>query len=138
MSDFCNRMGCSPRGSSVHGISQAIILDWVATYFSRGSSRPRDQIWVLLYWQVDSLPLNHQGSPHFLYFIYFLCEFTFYISYNLWKLHSTFVKKKKSQWNKKVQSLGIIMKIVVISLSHWSGLKLCYMDRVYGFSVEIS
>ena len=32
----------SPPGSSVHGISQAR-TEWVATPFSRGSSRPRDQ-----------------------------------------------------------------------------------------------
>ena len=36
-------MDCSPSGSSVHGISQAGILKWVAIFFSRGSSRPRDQ-----------------------------------------------------------------------------------------------
>ena len=34
---------CSPPGSSVHGISQAKILMWVAISFSRGSSLPRDQ-----------------------------------------------------------------------------------------------
>ena len=33
-------------GSPVHGILQARILEWVAISFSRGSSRPRDQIWV--------------------------------------------------------------------------------------------
>ena len=32
-----------PPGSSVHGISQARILEWVAISFSRGSSGPRDQ-----------------------------------------------------------------------------------------------
>ena len=36
-------MGCSPPGSSVHGISQARILEWVALSFFRVSSRPRDQ-----------------------------------------------------------------------------------------------
>jgi len=34
---------CSPPGSSVHGILQARILEWVAISFSRGFSRPRDQ-----------------------------------------------------------------------------------------------
>ena len=34
-------MDCSPPGSSVHGISQARILEWVAISFSEGSSRPR-------------------------------------------------------------------------------------------------
>jgi len=37
-----NPLDCSPPGSSVHGISQARILEWVAISFSRGSSQPRD------------------------------------------------------------------------------------------------
>ena len=43
---FCNRMDCSPPGSSVHGMSQARILEWVAFSFSRGSFQPRDQTQV--------------------------------------------------------------------------------------------
>ena len=39
---LCDPMGCSPPGSSVHGILQTRILDWVANSFSRGSFRPRD------------------------------------------------------------------------------------------------
>ena len=35
-------MDCSPPGSSVHGIFQARVLEWVAISFSRKSSRPRD------------------------------------------------------------------------------------------------
>ena len=37
---------CSPSGSSVHGILQARILEWVAISFSRGSSQPRDRTQV--------------------------------------------------------------------------------------------
>ena len=40
---LCDPMDCSPPGSSVHGILQARILEWVAISFSRGSSLPRDQ-----------------------------------------------------------------------------------------------
>ena len=40
---LCDPMNCSLSGSSVHGIFQARILEWVAISFSRGSSRPRDQ-----------------------------------------------------------------------------------------------
>ena len=40
---LCNIMDCSLPGSSVHGILQARILEWVAIAFSRGSSKPRDQ-----------------------------------------------------------------------------------------------
>ena len=40
---LCNPMDCSPSDSSVHGILQARILEWVAIPFSRGSSWSRDQ-----------------------------------------------------------------------------------------------
>ena len=39
---LCNPMDCSPPGSSVHGIFQARILEWVAISSSRGSSQPRN------------------------------------------------------------------------------------------------
>ena len=39
---LCDPMDCSLPGSSVHGILQARILEWVAISFSRGSSQPRD------------------------------------------------------------------------------------------------
>ena len=40
---LCDPMNCSLPGSSVHGILQSRILDWVAMPTSRGSSQPRDQ-----------------------------------------------------------------------------------------------
>ena len=43
---LCNPMDCTLPGSSVHGISQARILEWTAISFSRGSSPPRDRTWV--------------------------------------------------------------------------------------------
>ena len=43
---LCDPMDCSPPGSSVHGILQARILEWVAISSSRGSSWPRDQTHV--------------------------------------------------------------------------------------------
>ena len=43
---LCNPMDCSLPGSSVHGIFQARILEWVAISSSRGSSQPRDQTQV--------------------------------------------------------------------------------------------
>ena len=53
---------CSPPGSSVHGISQARILEWVAVPFSRGSSRPRIEPESSAL-QADSLPLELPGKP---------------------------------------------------------------------------
>ena len=40
---LCDPVDCSLPGSSVHGIFQARVLEWVAISFSRGSSRPRDR-----------------------------------------------------------------------------------------------
>ena len=63
-----NSMDCSPPGSSVHGILQARILEWVTIYFSREFSPPRDWThiscvscisrWVLY-------QLSHQGSSYY-------------------------------------------------------------------------
>ena len=67
---LCNPMDCSPPGSSVHGILQARILEWVAMSFPRGSfptegSNPR--LLGLLHWQVGSLPVAPPGTPLFNY-----------------------------------------------------------------------
>ena len=45
-STLCDPMDCSLPGSSVHGIFQARVLEWVAISFSRWSSWPRDWTWV--------------------------------------------------------------------------------------------
>ena len=55
---LCNPMDCKLPGSSVHGIFQARILEWVTISASRGSSQPRDRnphLWCLLHWHADSL-----------------------------------------------------------------------------------
>ena len=43
---LCNPVDCILPGSSIHGILQARILEWVAMPSSRGSSQPRNQTWV--------------------------------------------------------------------------------------------
>ena len=60
---LCDPMNWSPPGSSVHGILQAKILEWVAMPSSRESSqlRYRIQYLCLLHWQVGSLPLAPPG-----------------------------------------------------------------------------
>ena len=40
---LCDPMDCSLSGSSVHGIFQARVLEWIAVSFSRGSSQPRNR-----------------------------------------------------------------------------------------------
>ena len=59
---FCNPMDCSLPGSSVHGILQARILEWVAIPFSRGYFQLRINL-CLPSLQADSLPSEPPGSP---------------------------------------------------------------------------
>ena len=49
----CNPMDCRPPGSSVHGILQARILEWVAMPSSRGSSQPRNRRCLVWMWELD-------------------------------------------------------------------------------------
>ena len=53
----------SPPGSSVHGISQARILERVAIFFLQGIFPTQGSKSHLLHWQGDYLPLSQQGSP---------------------------------------------------------------------------
>ena len=60
---LCDPVDCSPPCSSVHGIFQARVLEWVAISFSRGSSRPRDRTQVSRIVSKTLYLLSHQGSP---------------------------------------------------------------------------
>ena len=63
---LCDPMQCSLPGSSVHGILQAGILEWVTISFSRGSVFPTQELNLcllhLLPWQAGSLPLLPSGK----------------------------------------------------------------------------
>ena len=90
-STFCNPMNCRPLGSTVHGIFQTRILEWVAISFSRGSSWPRDQtqgscvscIGRKILYQPYHLgsPINKVISPHWIFpapqVPTYACVFTF-------------------------------------------------------------
>ena len=57
-------MDCSLPGSSVHGIFQAIVLEWIAISFSRGSSQPRNRTQVSRIVRQTLYHLSHQGSAN--------------------------------------------------------------------------
>ena len=57
---LCDLRDNSPSGSSVHGILQARILEWVAIPLSKGSSQPGDGTQVSN--TADSLPSEPPGS----------------------------------------------------------------------------
>ena len=96
---LCDHMHCSPPASSVHGISPARILEWVAIPSSRGSSRHRDgSLFPALH--ADSLPLVHgDEAPCSLYLSIKLLEFVFY-RFALVRMQD--VQKSKSQWGKEI------------------------------------
>ena len=85
VSVLSNSMDCSPPGSSVYGILQIRMLEWVAILFSRGSSWPRGWAQVssiagrfLTIWATREAPLTflalcfqkRMQSDHMLYSLY--------------------------------------------------------------------
>ena len=63
VSDSCDTMNCGPPGSSVHGIPQARIREWVTMPFSKGSSWPRNWTQVSYIGRQILYHLSHHGSP---------------------------------------------------------------------------
>ena len=62
---LCNPMDRSPPGSSVYGILQARVLEWVAISSFRGilpTQGPNPHLLCLLHWQAGSLPLVLPGK----------------------------------------------------------------------------
>ena len=59
---LCNPKDCSLPGSSVHGIFQARILEWVAISFSRESFQPRDRTHVSYFFRIGRRVLYHSQS----------------------------------------------------------------------------
>ena len=63
---LCDLMECSPPGSSVRGILQARIMEWVAISFSRGSSQLRDWTWVSPHYRQTLYQLSHREAKPFI------------------------------------------------------------------------
>ena len=80
---LCDPMDCSPPYSSVHGILQARILEWVAMPSSRGifpTQGSNPSLLCLLHWQTGSLPPAPPGKP--IFFLYYHVH-VLYIIYHL-------------------------------------------------------
>ena len=108
---FGSPMDCSPPGSSIHGISQKRILEWVAIPFYKGSSWPWDQIHIctgkqILYhcatWEVHLTSVvilsESQNSRQ--------TQTEDDIPQNTWPVHLIFVKIMKNKWRKKLSQIG--------------------------------
>ena len=105
---LCHPMDCSPLGSSVRGVFQTRVLEWVAISFSRESSWPRD-LFHLLHWQEGSLPVIFLLS----YSLILLCNqeinevFIKYLLQTQWaSLVAQMVKNPPALQETRVQSLG--------------------------------
>ena len=76
----CDPMDFSPPGSSVHGIFQARVLEWVAISYFRGSSRPRNQIHSSCFSCMDRWTLYHCATweAHMCAYIYtYVCIYIY-------------------------------------------------------------
>ena len=106
---LCDFMDCSPPGSSVYGIFQARILEWVAIFSSRGFFPTQGLNLYLLHCQARSLPLSHQGSPQYVY-IYMLLLLPSHFS-SVWLCATP-----ETAAHQAPPSLGFFRQ------EHWSGL----------------
>ena len=101
---LCNLMDCRPPGSSVHGVFQARILEWVVISYFRGSSWPRDRTHVSSTGRQILLPLSHQRNHK---------EDTQMSSEHMKRCSRSLVTKyiqSKQQWDSTSHSLGWLVK----------------------------
>ena len=126
---LCDPMDCSLPGSSVHGIFQAVVPEWIAISFSRGSSRPRDRtrvshivdrrftVWATREVSTAESCANHhqpqeEEEEEVLVLVLILTEFTWtnhpgsMILFLTWKTKwGTLTRKSSNAFNSKTQSL---------------------------------
>ena len=77
VSNICNLMAFSPAGTSVHGILQARILQWVPISYSRESSKLGDWTFISCIGRQDLYQLSHQGRHReALYILYMHMAYT--------------------------------------------------------------
>ena len=86
---LCDPVDCSRPGSSVHGILQARIREWVAISFSRVSSQPRDRTLVsrmagrcFILWATREFPYDYLGKPNWRFL-----ELTPDLSFKHWEVN---------------------------------------------------
>ena len=116
-----NPQYCNLPGSSVHGIFQARIQEWVAISFSRGSSQPqpRDQTQVYLHCRRTPYHLSHQGIPYVemittmsvVYICHHIVTKTPFLCWDI--LRFTFSKS----WGKQCNIINIIIMLYITSPS---------------------
>ena len=85
---LCDPMDCSLSGSSIHGIFQARVLEWVAISFSRGSSWPRYQTQVSWgSWPAGAFFTTELPGYPYVYWTHYKLFFSFFNVDHLKTLH---------------------------------------------------
>ena len=94
---LCNPMTCSLWGSSVHGIFQARVLEWVAISVSRGSSPPRDRT---PFSRTASRRFDHLShhTTFYLFFHLFMDTLVAFIFWLLWAVLWTNLSSRRFQF----------------------------------------
>jgi len=122
---LCNPMDCSLPGSSVQGIFQARILEWVTISFSRGSSQSRDRNWVSCssciagrFFTAEP-PGKSMSLWTSLHFLEFLKEYRFQKELNsikyTWSVNNTGLKSVGPQYKFfKIHILEIFLRFAII------------------------
>ena len=126
---LCDLIDCSPPGSSVHGILQARILEWVAIPFSRRSSWPRAGIKCgSPALQAYSLPLvppifhkSRENIPMLFWSQEIYLPLCMYVCINL-SIHPVFLEKFwiHSKIEQKIQRSCVYLAPIYAQLSPWS------------------
>ena len=112
-------MNCSPPGFSVHGISQARILEWVAISYSRGFFLTQGtQGWNphFLHWQTDSLPLT-PWNPNIPIYICRCLTGTFLIISHYGKQDGIYFKKKHQKLEIGPPSVCVLSHVQLFATS---------------------
>ena len=86
---LCDSMDCNPQGSSVHGILQARILEWVAMPFSR---------------DIQYLVGKESEKENLYLYVYiYLTHFAIHLKHTKFKINYISMEKKKRNWCLKRQ-----------------------------------
>ena len=119
---LCDSMDCNPPRSSVHGIFQARMPEWVAITFSRGSSRPRDRTQVSCVSWIGWLFTNEPSGKA----ICVISSFKIFSPKGV-KIFTTtcllyifrILYKKYYVWSKALLSLSKMQKLIMLQRTGW-------------------
>ena len=111
VSHTCNPIDCSLPGSSVHGILQVGILEWVTISLSRGSSWPRD--WTQVSCTAVRLLTNWAMREASMWIVVFMPT----IAYLMTQYYITFIYKDKILVGKNLCEVFVFFFIKVVEYS---------------------